>query len=332
MSATPSVDERRIAVLAGDAAAAPSMHNAQPWRFRYFRGSRTFHVRADFDRAMPHADPDHRALHLGCGAALLNLRVAVAHAGWHPLTSLLPDPGDPALLATVRLADSGADRDKSGLSALYPGIHSRHTSRYPFAETDVPQALQKALAEAAGLEGASLAFPGPWHLRWVMELIEEAEARNRIDLGSDEDMAHWTRLGPEADTATDGVPEYAFGPRKLGGRAPMRDFAGLKAVEGRGVAEFEKTPHLALLSTTGDRPEDWLRAGQAMERVLLRATIEGLATSFVTQAIEWPDLRWPLRDPVAGVGHVQMVLRLGYGPRGPATPRRPVREVLDIEP
>ncbi len=39
--------EERVTALVHDAAAAPSMHNAQPWRFRYFQGSRTFHVRAD---------------------------------------------------------------------------------------------------------------------------------------------------------------------------------------------------------------------------------------------------------------------------------------------
>ncbi|MGW3981127.1 Acg family FMN-binding oxidoreductase, partial [Streptomyces mirabilis] len=81
-----------------------------------------------------------------------------------------------------------------------------------------------------------------------------------------------------------------------------------------------------------DHPEDWLRAGQAMEHVLLLATLEGLSSSFVTQALEWPDLRWPLRDPLSGSAHVQMVLRLGYGPGGPGTPRRPVPEVLDMQP
>nr|WP_306610731.1 hypothetical protein [Streptomyces lunaelactis] len=70
--------EECVTALVYDAAAAPSMHNAQPWRVRYFHGSRTFHVRADFDRVMPHADPETRALHLGCAAALPNLRVAVA--------------------------------------------------------------------------------------------------------------------------------------------------------------------------------------------------------------------------------------------------------------
>lgn len=323
--------EERVKALVRDAAAAPSMHNAQPWRFRYFQDNRTFHVRADFDRVMPHADPDARALHIGCGATLLNLRVAAIHGGWHPETRLLPDPADPALLATVRLTGSGGD--ESDLGTLYPAIHQRHSSRFPFEERDIPEAVRTALRDAAGRERASLSFSTGWHLQDVLDLVEEAEARNRTDRGSDEDLAAWTRTGtPSEGTAPDGVPDYAFGPRKRGGKAPMRDFAGSRHVEGRSAAQFERSPHLALLSTARDQPDDWLCAGQAMEHVLLLATLEGLSSSFVTQALEWTDLRWPLRDPISGSGHVQMVLRLGYGPKGPSTPRRQVTEVLDIRP
>lgn len=322
--------EEHVNALVRDAAAAPSMHNAQPWRFSYFRGRRTFHVRADFDRVMPHADPDARALHIGCGATLLNLRVAAIHGGWHPETRLLPDPGDPALLATVRL--TGPRSEDSDLGTLYPAIHQRHTSRLPFEERDIPEPVRVALRDAAGRGGASLSFPTGWHLQEVLELVEEAEARNRTDRGSDEDLAAWTRIGTPSEDAHDGVPEYAFGPRKHGGKAPMRDFAGSRRVEGRGAAPFERSPHLALLSTARDQPDDWLRAGQAMEHVLLLATLEGLSSSFVTQALEWTDLRWPLRDPISGTGCTQMLLRLGYGPQGPSTPRRPVPEILDIQP
>ncbi|WP_238488706.1 nitroreductase [Streptomyces sp. UNOC14_S4] len=306
------------------------MHNAQPWRFRYARGSRTFRLYADFERAMPHSDPDARALHLGCGAALFNLRVAIAHVGCHPYVTLLPAPDDASLLATVRLTDPVDD--DLGLTLLHPMIDQRHTSRYPFAETELPDNLRTALSDAAWREGATLTFPSSWHLRWIEELAEEAEARNLTDRGSEEDLAHWTRIGiAEADTATDGVPDYAFGPRKHGGRAPMRDFSGGRPTADFGATPFETDPHLALLSTDGDRPRDWLTAGQAMERVLLVATLDGLATSFSTQALEWPDLRWPLRDPSSGTGHVQMMLRIGYGPKGPRAPRRPVREVLVTE-
>ncbi|TJZ59389.1 nitroreductase [Streptomyces piniterrae] len=307
------------------------MHNAQPWHFRYFRGSRVFHVRADFDRVMPHADPDTRALHLGCGAALFNLRVAVVHEGWYPATQVLPDQTDPALLATVQLIGLGSD--ESGLAALYPAIHQRHTSRFPFEETEIPQSVRTALSGAAHIEGASLTFPTAWHLQELLDLVREAEARNLTDRASDQDLARWTHIDDSSERpAPDGVPDYAFGPRKLGGKAPMRDFAGTRPVAGRDAAEFEHSPHLALLSTAHDRPEDWVRAGQAMQRVLLLATLKGLSSSLATQPLEWTDLRWPLRDPISGEGHVQMLLRLGYGPKGTSTPRRPVSEVLDIEP
>ncbi|GAA3816621.1 hypothetical protein GCM10023083_58030 [Streptomyces phyllanthi] len=86
-----------------------------------------------------------------------------------------------------------------------------------------------------------------------------------------------------------------------------------------------------MLGTTRDRPEDWLTAGQAMERVLLEAALDGLATSLTSHALEWPELRWAVRDPQSAMGFVQMVLRLGYGKQGPGTPRRPVEDVLDIE-
>ncbi|GAB2784158.1 nitroreductase [Streptomyces chlorus] len=327
----PVPSDEWVTALVHDAVAAPSMHNAQPWRFRYLRRSRTFEVRADFGRAMPHSDPDTRGIHLGCGAALLNLRAAIVHEGWHPETRLLPDPADQALLASVRLA--GPTNDKSGLDALYPAIHQRHSSRHPFEERQIPGAVREALGAAAHVEGAALVFPTSWHLREVLEAVQEAEARNITDRGSDQDLARWTRIdAPSVSTADDGVPYYAFGPRKRGGKAPMRDFAGPRQVAGRDAADFEQTPQLALISTDHDRPENWLHAGQAMERVLLLATREGLSSSFATQPLEWTDLRWPLRDPMTGTGYTQVLLRLGYGPNGPHTPRRPVAEVLGIEP
>ncbi|MDX3451719.1 nitroreductase family protein [Streptomyces sp. ME02-8801-2C] len=326
----PALSDEWVAAAVRDAVAAPSMHNAQPWRFRYLRRTRAFEVWADFERTMPHSDPDTRGVHLGCGAALLNLRTGIAHAGWHPETRLLPDLSDKALLASVRLV--GRTHRASGLSVLYPAIRQRHSSRHPFEERQIPEAVRESLRAAARAEGVTLTFPDSWHLREVLELVQEAEARNITDPGSDQDLARWTRTdAPSVSTADDGVPHYAFGPRKRGGRAPMRDFAGPRQVAGRDAADFEQNPQLALISTDHDRPEDWLRAGQAMERVLLLATREGLASSFVTQPLEWTDLRWPLRDPMTGTGYTQVLLRLGYGPNGPGAPRRPVSEVLDIE-
>ncbi|GAA3771586.1 nitroreductase [Streptomyces coacervatus] len=316
--------------LVAAATAAPSLHNAQPWRFRHHPADATLEVRADFERAMPHTDPDNRALYLGCGAALFNLRVAAADSGLHTGTRLLPDPADRELLAVVQLDDS--ERPDRELATLFPGIARRHTSRHPFQEKPVPAAVQDALCDAALREGAQLAFPEAWHVESLLEHVRDVEGRDSLHPEGREDIERWTRTGAEsAGTAVDGIPEDAFGPRKQRGRAPVRDFAGRRAVPGRPAAVFETVPHLALLGTRNDHPADWLRAGQALERVLLLATLDGLATSLTSHALEQADLRELARDPRSAMGFVHMVLRLGYGPAGTGTPRRPVHDVLEID-
>ncbi|MFG3213287.1 Acg family FMN-binding oxidoreductase [Streptomyces tendae] len=324
------LDRRTVTTLVAEATTAPSMHNAQPWRFRYLADERLMLLRADTDRAMPGSDPGNRALHIGCGAALFNLRVAAVHASLVPLTRLLPDPLDPLLLASVRLAELSEAPQEKNLWRLHPAIRQRRTSRHPFSERDIPEHVRATLQAAAAQEGATLLFPGLWHVETLLELVRDAESRDSARAGEDEDLVRWTRLGSEADTAADGVPAYAFGPRKRGGKAPVRDFAGRRPVPDRGSAAFERTPHLALLGTRGDGPRDWLTAGQALERFLLEGTLLGLSTSLTSHPLEDRRLRLLTRDPGSGIGHVQMVLRLGYGPKGPATPRRPVPDVLSV--
>ncbi|WUR29816.1 nitroreductase family protein [Streptomyces jietaisiensis] len=326
--------ENTVTTLVAEAAMAPSMHNAQPWRFHFVTAERLLRIRADTDRAMPRSDPGDRALHIGCGAALFNLRVSAVHAFLEPHTALLPDPRDPSLLAVVRLTDpadpAGTPSDWE-LRRLHPAITRRRTSRQPFSDKDVPENDRASLREAAAQEDAVLLFPDRWHVETLIDLVRDAECRDLVDPEVGEDMTRWTRLGSEADSAPDGVPEYAFGPRRRDGKAPVRDFAGRRPVPNRGSAVFERTPLLALLSTRSDGPADWLRAGQALERVLLEATLAGLSTSLTSHPLEHRELRLLARDPISGVGHVQMVLRLGYGPDVPATPRRPVHEVLTID-
>ena len=324
---TTSLSSETVTDLVADAVRAPSMHNAQPWRFTFDTAAETVRLHADTDRSMPRTDPDLRALHLGCGAALFNLRVSAAHTGRQAEVRLLPDDADPSLLATVRL--HGTERPDPALTALYPAIRRRHTSRHPFSEREIPRIILTGLAEAARDEGAILTFPGSWHTDLLLNLVHDAEGRDTLDPGAFGEVTRWTRIG-DAGRASDGIPASAFGPRKRDGKAPVRDFAGRRGVPGRGSAVFEWRPHLALLGTWRDEAADWLRGGQALERVLLLATADGLATSLTSHPLEWHDLRRLARDPLSAVGLVQMVLRVGYGPGGRATPRRPVEDVLQI--
>ncbi|MGW9031058.1 Acg family FMN-binding oxidoreductase [Streptomyces sp. NPDC055722] len=325
----PTLEASAVTTFIEDATAAPSQHNAQPWKFRFLRSSGILRLYADPERELPMTDPDGRNLHLSCGAALLNLRVAAVAAGREPVTRLLPDESDPTLLAEVDL--TGTARPDDSLAPLYPAIRRRHSSRFPFREDDIPDAVAGELRGAALLEGARLVFPNDWHVRLVLDLVHDAEGRESQTPGVRDETVRWARTEPTSGTrARDGIPAEAFGPAKWGAESPVRDFAAGRTVPGRGWAPFEKRPHIALLGTAQDRPVDWLRAGQALERVWLLATLDGLAASLSSQPLEWTELRWAVRDPTSAMGHVQMVIRLGYGPKGHPTPRRPVADVLDI--
>jgi hypothetical protein len=89
-----------------------------------------------------------------------------------------------------------------------------------------------------------------------------------------------------------------------------------------------------VIGTAADDPASWLAAGQATARLLLTATVHGLAASPMTQALEVQDTRARLASDLGLVGHPQMVLRLGPAAPGSTAAvghanRRPVAEVLE---
>ncbi|KIE26833.1 aromatic ring-opening dioxygenase LigA [Streptomyces sp. MUSC 125] len=317
MSST-TLDTSALEKLLAAAVAAPSMHNTQPWRFRLDAGSSTVEIRAVPERSLPQEDPYGRAVHIAAGAALLNLRVAAGRLGWTPVSRLLPDPRDPTLLVAVRLQGRGGPRDAREAD-LYDAIPRRHSSRMPFTERAVPLAVLAELADASHAEGARLTVAGEDETARLLRLSGLAEHRNHTDPDRAAESRRWT--GGEGGRDT-GIPARAFGPRDAGEHVPVRDFCALRQPDRLPSLPFERHPMLVALSTTHDHRADWLRAGQALERVLLLATVHGLRTSLLHQALEWPDLRSLLRAPDAPYGHVQMIVRLGYGPEGPATPRR----------
>ncbi|MEW2273111.1 hypothetical protein [Streptomyces griseofuscus] len=67
-----------------------------------------------------------------------------------------------------------------------------------------------------------------------------------------------------------------------------------------------------------------------MSRVLLSAATDGLVAPLTSQPLERSEIRRAVHDPLSAMAYVQTVLRLGYGPEGPASPRRRVADVLDV--
>ncbi|WP_410645067.1 Acg family FMN-binding oxidoreductase [Amycolatopsis sp. lyj-346] len=314
------LDPDQVKSVIGAAMLAPSTHNTQPWRFRCTPAGLELH--ADPDRALPVADADQRELLLSCGAALFNLRTAINALGAHPATTLLPRRDDPTLLALVR--PFAARRPDPRLVHLADAIPRRHTNRTPFGTDTIPAPMVAELRHAAEVEQAWLPRLDAHQLEGLRELVHKS---HQVQVSDPAFVAEWRYWTARAPGSRDGVPEYAAGamPSDNGGWV-LRDFGARR----RGRPD-ESEPLVVVIGSFDDTRIDRIRAGQAMQRVLLTATAAGLDASFISQPVEVPAVRRELRALLGGGLWPQIVLRLGRGAPVPWTPRRSLADVL-LEP
>src|SRR6266542_5346615 len=130
--AMPWLAPAEVATAVAAATRAPSMHNSQPWRFRV--RSDQIEVLIDPERQLTVADAGGWASRIACGCALFNLRLALAAQGTPAAYRLLPDPGEPLLVA--RLTPEQRRAPTPVEQRLYAAIPRRHSNRTPFVERD----------------------------------------------------------------------------------------------------------------------------------------------------------------------------------------------------
>ncbi|MFE6282106.1 Acg family FMN-binding oxidoreductase [Streptomyces sp. NPDC057877] len=313
------------AYLVRAAVTAPSVYNTQPWYF-VADGDRGIQVYADPDRGMPRTDPNGRELVVSCGAALFNIRLAMRHLGFAPVVRPFPRPHDPTLLARVGWGPYA--RPTGDEQRMYGALRRRHTVRGPFRNDPLPAGMVDALRVQATEEGAVLHVVDDVASRkHLAALVKEAEGMHRKDPGHTAEQASWTWRS--AQPRTDGVPaDVSVAHPDCTGFAG-RDYAGLTSMFPVPPGRWPAPAGLvAVLSTDRDDRLAWLRAGQALERILLYAAAQGVMAAFHTQPLEVARLRTRLRREFLPGDFPQMILRLGFAPVQRIVPRRPAAEVL----
>jgi len=241
-----------------------------------------------------------------------------------------PHCGAQGLLASVEIASRMVSPPTDEEQRLHEMIPHRHTDRQPFlGKLEMGKAVTLELAACKEGADAKLLYEG--EVKPLLERVARASAKLERNAGYRAVLEEWTGDGAR-DKQGYGVPAGRLAPRpKRRRHPPVRDL-GLTWGGGRCTeARYEKHPYLIALWARTDTPPDWMRMGQALQRVLLTATRYDVDTSLLTQLLEVDELERGDEEP--GPWHTSptpfMVIRVGcrrdpgnWGRPGPLARRR----------
>jgi hypothetical protein len=210
------------------------------------------------------------------------------------------------------------------MDPLFGAVSRRHTFRGAFLDEPLDPRLIQTFGEVVAREGAWWRIVPDGRSREALAaLVSEGDRRQFGDGAWRRELASWIHArgrgdgiavpGPVAPLARLVVSHVDLGPR----------------VGRHDAALVAAAPCVAVLGTVGDRPMDWLQAGQALAAVLLTAALVGIQAGFANQPCQVDALRCRLAVLLGQPGSPQLVLRLGR-PASPVhgAPRRSVDDVL----
>ena len=212
---------------------------------------------------------------------------------------------------------------------MLKAVLRRHTHRGPFEPMPLPVRLLAGLQDDARAEGTELVVVDSAAGRRELAVIAKVAAgRQNSDPRSRAEVYRWSH--DATSPARDGVPAHAIPavPGRVPGRLPQRDFD-----LGRGLGLITvgspAAPVTAVLATPGDSRADWLRAGQALYRLLLHAASQWVFASLNSQPLEEPGTRAVIRGFLTQPASPQMLLELGVSRVTHATARRAAADLTE---
>lgn len=273
MQTHPSAPELDLLTLYGSR--APSPCNVRPWEFH--RDGDELELVADAGRAPAQGEAALREVILSCGAALLNMRVALRHFGRRDDVQLLPEPGNLSVVARIRAGrpvhETPRDRE------MFYAIERRHTVHGTLSGTVTAHLIDMCRTEAQ--------VYGAW-----LHVITAANDREAL-----------ADLIFEAHVAAG-----------IGGDSPVCDnWHGTTLSEAAAVRRMVRhAPVLMLLGTYGDDPAHWIAAGEALEAVLLHAAARETYAAFANQPLRVKQLRPWVTAAAGHRGSPHVLFGLGH--------------------
>jgi len=301
---------------------AANGHNTQPWRFRVEEGA--IDILPDPSRRTPVVDPDDHHLFVSLGCAAENLAIAGTASG---AAGSLETHADGSLRYAFARSVPRPD-------PLLAAITRRQSTRGTYDGRPVPGVAIEMLRRAAQRDGVRLVILTERsridHLRDLVVAGNDVQMR---DPAFRAELKQWLRFNPRSAIAKgDGLYAATSGnpilPDAVGQRA-FDLFFTASAENDKVARHIDSSAGIAVfLGERADRPH-WIEVGRACQRFALMATMLGIRHAFVNQPVEVARLR-PELAALAGESGLRpdIVMRFGYGPELPFSPRRPVAAVM----
>jgi molybdopterin/thiamine biosynthesis adenylyltransferase len=357
----PVVADREITAPADGVAAtifaagrAPSGGNAQPWIFERTPAGIAFCLAPDRSVTI---DLAFRGSYVAIGAALYNARVAAAAHRIGGRYELFPGPDKQHHIATLTFGDE-TDR---ALAEEWPLVLDRCTNRHLGTPADLEPSVKSELTDTVAGEGASLnLLTERATIRRCAELLAAADRLRYLTPTLHREMMSELRW-PDHDDLDTGIDvrtlelDAADLARLTVARrsAVMALLAQWNAGGALGKPMYDSvvsSSAIAIISTRGGAPVDYVRTGMAVERLWIRAQARGLAVQPVSPIFLYARDRadiatlvgTPYRDELAQLAQqfrslsavpvdeeLALVLRLSHAPRATVRSRRlPVGQLM----
>lgn len=324
MIRAPLPDRPQLPDLVRYATLAANGHNTQPWRFRL--SENRIDILPDFARRTPVVDPDDHHVYASLGCATANLALAADAAGRRADVAF-QSAGDG--IVSVALGNG------TPLSSpLLRAIPLRQSTRSLFDGRPVSVNDLPMLAAAAKVPGVdTVLVTDRLQMDRIRDLVIAGNSAQMADAAWVAELKQWLRYNPaQAITTGDGLYAGSSGnpllPTWLGSRLIDVVFQA-KAENDRYAKHIASSSGIAVFVAEKDDREHWFKAGQACQRFALQATALGLKHAFINQPGEVSDLRPQLAAMVGLPGRrPNIIMRFGYGPSLPMSPRRPVTAIL----
>ena len=320
------VDILRAAVQL--ACRAPSLHNSQPWQ--WVAEGAGLHLYVDHSRILPSTDESGREAHIGCGAVLDHLRVAMAAAGWTANVDRFPDPNNLDHLASLHFTPMSLVTD--GHRRRADAIVHRRTDRLPFAAPRNWESLKPLLRDAVDAGTVYLDVIADELRPELARASQLTESLRLYDSSYHTELYWWTGHFENSD----GIPRSSLVSAAENDRVDVGRTFPVSAHNERPVGIGQDQSTVLVLSTDEDTRDDAVRCGEALSAVLLECTLAGMATCTLTHLTELQSSRHLVGTLTGRAAMPQLLIRVGEAPvldEAPAmTPRRPLRDVLTFHP